>query len=136
MSVQTDIMIPLLTYTTKWWINDTATIAGPISISLKRKVTVDKPGGGRDFTTVTLPSQTFRLINQTVSDGIDHSSNDDGMARRDGYVLVGMPDADIQFDDTWEDETGQYKIDGIIPNLGYESRASVTAFTTEPSYGS
>jgi hypothetical protein len=134
--IQQTIMLPLLRYTTDWWIKDCATIAGPINIQLKRQVPVDKPGGGRDFTTVTLPNQVFRLINQTISDGITYSSSDDGTTRRDAYVLVGQWDADIQFGDTWEDENGQYKIDGIIPNLGYESRASVTAFTTEPSYGS
>jgi hypothetical protein len=131
-----NIMTSLLRYTTDWFINDTATIAGPVSIALQRQVAVDKPGGGRDFTTITLPAQTFRLTNQTISDGVNYSSNDDGMVRTDNYVLVGSYDADVQFNDTWQDDTGQWKVMGILPNTGYELRAIVTAFTTDADYGS
>jgi hypothetical protein len=130
------IMTGLLRYTTDWFINDTATIAGPVAIALQRQVAVDKPGGGRDFTTVTLPIQTFRLTNQTVTDGISYSNNDEGMARRDEYVLIGQWDADVQANDTWEDATGKWKVNGIVPNTGYETRANVTAFTSDPDYGS
>lgn len=130
------IMFGVLRYTTDWFIRDTATIAGPVNITLQRQVAVDKPGGGRDFTTVSIPSQVFRLTNQTITDGIQHSSNDDGIARRDEYVLIGSWDADVQMNDTWEDETGKWKVNGIIPNTGYETRASVTAFTISPTLGS
>jgi hypothetical protein len=126
----------LLRYTTDWFICDTATIAGPVNIQLQRRVAVDKPGGGQDFDTVGVAMQTFRLINQTVSDGMVNSPNDDGIARRDEYVLIGRWDADIQINDWWEDDTGQWRVNGIIPNTGYETRASVTAFTIDPNYGS
>lgn len=130
------IMLPLLRYTTDWFIRDTATIAGPVNIALQRQVAVDKPGGGRDFTTITIPSQVFRLTNQTTSDGIGHSGNDDGMVRTDSYVLIGAYDADVQMNDTWTDEAGQWKVLGLEPNTGYETRANVVAFTTDPKYGS
>jgi hypothetical protein len=130
------IMNGLLRYTTDWFIRDTATIAGPVNIALQRQVAVDKPGGGRDFNTVTIPSQVFRLTNQTITSGIVTSTNDDGTARRDEYVLVGSWDADIQANDTWVDDTGQWKVNGLLPNTGYETRASVTAFTSDPDYGS
>jgi hypothetical protein len=130
------IMLPLLRYTTNWFISETATIGGPVNIQLQRQVAVDKPGGGRDFTTIGIPSQVFRLTNQTTSDGIGHSGNDDGMVRTDSYVLIGAHDADIQMNDTWTDKTGQWKVLGLEPNTGYETRANVIAFTTDPSYGS
>jgi hypothetical protein len=129
-------MTGLLRYTTNWFICDTATIAGPVNIQLQRRVPVDKPGGGRDFETVGVPMQTFRLTNQTISDGIEYSSNDDGMSRKDSYILVGQWDADIQSNDWWEDDTGQWKVMGLLPNLGYESRAVVELFSTSPSFGS
>jgi hypothetical protein len=134
--IQQTIILPLMRYTTDWFIKDCATIAGPINIALQRQISVAKPGGGHDFQIVTLPPQTFRLVNQTISDGINYSSNDDGMARRDNYVLIGSYDADIQANDTWQDSAGQYKVDGLLPSMGYEIRAAVTAFTTEPDYGS
>jgi hypothetical protein len=130
------IMNGVLRYTTDWFIRDTATIGGPVNIQLQRQVPVDKPGGGQDFTTVGIPSQVFRLTNQTISDGVVHSPNDDGIARRDEYILVGSWDADIQPNDTWEDHTGQWKVNGLLPNMGYESRASVTVFASKPDYGS
>jgi hypothetical protein len=130
------IMTGLLRYTTRWFIIDTATIAGPVNIALRRQVAVDKPGGGRDFTTVTIPSQVFRLTNQTTSDGLGYSSNDDGQVRSDNYVLIGAYDADVQENDTWQDKTGQWKVMGLQPNNGYETRANVIAFTTDPDYGS
>jgi len=130
------IMTGLLRYTTDWFILDTATIAGPVNVQLQRQVPVDKPGGGRDFTVVGIPMQVFRLINQTISNGISYSPNDDGQVRRDDYVLIGRWDADIQPNDTWEDDSGSWKVDGIIPNTGYETRAAVTLFSSNPSLGS
>jgi hypothetical protein len=130
------VMLPLMRYTTDWFIRDTATIAGPVNITLQRQVAVDKPGGGQDFTTIGIPSQVFRLINQTIGDGIQDSPNDDGRSRRDEYIIVGSWDADIQPNDTWTDNVGQWKVNGLLPNMGYESRASVTLFSSDPDYGS
>jgi hypothetical protein len=131
------IMNGLLRYTTNWFILDCATIAGPVNIQLQRRVPVDKPGGGHDFTTVGIPMQTFRLVNQTISDGTLNSPNDDGLVRRDAYVLIGAWDADIQPLDWWEEASGaQWRVDGLLPNMGYESRAAVSAFSSDPQYGS
>ena len=130
------IMTGLLRYTTNWFIEDCATIAGPVNIQLQRRVPVDKPGGGRDFGVVGIPMQTFRLTNQTISDGVEYSSNDDGMSRKEAYILIGQWDADIQANDWWEDETGQWKVLGLFPNMGYETRATVEVFSANPSYGS
>jgi hypothetical protein len=58
------------------------------------------------------------------------------MVRTDSYVLIGAYDADIKMNDTWTDETGQWKVLGLEPNTGYETRANVIAFTTDPKYGS
>ena len=132
----TGIATGLLRFTTNFYIGQAATIAGNINIQLQRRVPVPKPGGGSDFTIVGVPMQTFRLTNQTIQNGINYSPNDDGMARKDLYILIGQWDADIQINDWWDDPSGQWKVDGLLPNNGFETRAVVTAFTTDPQYGS
>ena len=132
----TGIATGLLRYTTDFYIGQTATIAGNVNIILQRRVAVEKPGGGSDFTTMAIPMQQFRLTNQTIQNGINYSANDDQMARRDLYILIGKWDADIQINDWWNDTSGQWKVDGLLPNNGFEVRAAVTAFTVDPQYGS
>lgn len=129
MSVLTDTRLGYLRYTTEQFIND-----DPVDIVIKRQVAVDKPGGGRDFPKVDLPSQRFRFVNQNISSGIV-SGIDDGMARRFSYVLVGRYDADVDINDTWTADGIQYKIEAIIPNNGWETRCYVTAFAVEPEHG-
>jgi hypothetical protein len=86
-----------------------------------------------------LSPQIFRLINQTVGNGVSTAS-DGGQVRTDDYILVGSHDADVEPDDSWEEIAPdgsliQYRVDGLLPNNGYEIRASVTAFAKEPQHG-
>jgi hypothetical protein len=62
-------------------------------------------------------------------------SQSDDVARRFTYVMLGKYDADIEINDTWSEGTKQYKIESIIPNNGWESRAYVTCYTDEPDKG-
>lgn len=129
MPALTDSRNEYLRYTTQQFIKD-----DPIVIALKRQTKVAKPGGGHDFPKVPIPEQTFRFINQDITSGFA-TGMDDGMARRFSYVLVGLHDADIEVNDTWEADGAQYKIDSIIPNNGWESRCYVTGFSMEPEHG-
>lgn len=135
MSVLTDIRHNLLRYTTNAYIADES-----VTVILQRKSLIAKPGGGHDKVPVALPPQTFRLINQTVSNGVSSSGSDGGQVRTDTYIIVASYNADIELDDSWEETAPdgsliQYRVDGLLPNNGYETRASVTAFAKEPQHG-
>jgi hypothetical protein len=130
MPVLADMETGLLRYATASYIAER-----PTTIILQRKIKVAKPGGGHDKVDSPLPAQVFRLINQTSTDGLAYSANDDGAARRQNYILVGAYDADVREDDTWIEGAIEYHVDGVLPNNGYETRASVTAFAEEPIHG-
>lgn len=130
MPVLTNTRLNLLRYTTQAYIAD-----DPTSISLRRKVRVPKPGGGHDKAPITLDPQIFRIINQTTSSGLEYSTTDGGETHQYSYTIVGAYDADIEIDDDWDEGDINYRIDGIMPNNGYETRAVVTAFAKEPLHG-
>jgi hypothetical protein len=130
MTASTDTRLGLARYTTNAFIAE-----DPITVALNRKLSVRQDDGGHIKQPTTLPSQTFRLINQTATAGPTYSGTDGGATRQFSYVLVGAWDADIQFDDTWTEGDIQYHVDGIEPNNGFETRANVTAFAMEPLHG-
>lgn len=130
MPVLTDMRLGLLRHTTHAYIAE-----DPTTIALQRKVRVPKPGGGHDKAPITLDPQIFRIINQTSSDGLSYSGNDGGEAHSFTYEMVGAWDADIEVDDTWTEANSQYRVDGIVPNNGYETRVYVTSFSKEPIHG-
>ncbi len=135
MTVLSDIRQSLLGYTTTAFIED-----DPVAITLQRKALVSKPGGGHDKVDVALDPQIFRLINQTIGNGLGSSGSDGGQVRTDNYILLGAADADIEPDDSWEEIAPdgsliQYRVDGLLPSSKYETRASVTAFGKEPQHG-
>jgi hypothetical protein len=130
MAALTDIRNGLLRYSTTAFIDEHSVL-----ISLNRKIKVTKPGGGHDKVDITIPPQKFRLINQSASDGLTYSANDDGAARKLGYIMVGAYDADVQIDDTWSEGEEQFHVDGLIANNEYETRAVVTGFAKVPLHG-
>lgn len=130
MGALTDVRNGLLRYATQAFINENS-----VEVILNRKIFVEKPGGGRDKASITLQPQIFRLINQTSSGGSATSSNDGGQVHRYEYVMVGLYDADIEVDDTWTEGEAKYHVNGILPNNGWETRVSVTAFSSEPIHG-
>lgn len=135
MPVLTDVRLAHLRYTTKHFIQD-----DPRTIILNRQVKVNKPGGGHDFNTVAIAAQEFRFINQDIQSGLA-TSQDDGTARRFSYVMVGVHDADVDINDVWEEGTKgqndykQFKVESIIPNNGWETRAYVSVYAVEPDKG-
>lgn len=129
MPVLTDERLALLRYTTKQYIQD-----DPTEVIIMRQTKVSRPGGGHVFPKNPIAPQIFRFVNQDITGGAINGS-DDGTARRFTYVLIGEHDADLDVNDTWEIDDQQYKIDAIIPNNQWESRAYVTCFTKEPIHG-
>ena len=129
MSALTDTRDAYLRVTTRAFIND-----DPQTIVLKRQVKVRKPGGGHDFPKVPIAPQVFRFINQDISSGLA-TGIDEGTARRFSYVLVGLHDADIDINDTFELNGIEYQVMSIIPNNGWETRCYVSAFAEEPEHG-
>lgn len=130
MPVLTDLKNGLLRYTTQSYIAE-----NPTSIVLNRKVRVAKPGGGHDMVPHTIAPQVFRIVNQTATAGQETSPNDGGEVDKYTYILVGLWDADIVKNDTWTEGDIQYRVEGLEPNNGYETRAYVSAFAKEPIHG-
>lgn len=129
MSGLTDVRLAYLRYTTKNYIKD-----NPTDVVLKRQVPTEASGGGHTFPKVPIASQTFRFIDHDITSGIFYGS-DDGIARRFTYVMIGPYDADIDINDTWTVGEISYKIESLMPNNGWESRAYVTAYAKEPVMG-
>lgn len=131
MSALTDSRHGYLLHTTKAFIAEEPTTVIP-----KRQVRVPKPGGGADFPKLPQTPQVVRFINQDIQTGMAYSSSDD-VSRRFTYIMVCLPDADFQINDTWEEDNGekQYKVESIIPSNGYEMRVHVTCFAKEPDKG-
>lgn len=124
-----DSKLANLRYTTGAFIK-----GNPRTIILNRSVREETPSGGANFTTVNLPPQQFRFINQDIGTGIT-TGMDDGIARRFTYVMVGRHDADIDINDSWEEGEQQYRVDGLVPDNGWERRAYVTCFAKKPDKG-
>jgi hypothetical protein len=130
MPVLTDIKNGLLRYATGQYI-----LENPVTVALSRKTKVLKPGGGHDKTSVELPPQQFRLVNQSEASGIEYSGSDDGQTRQFSYLLLGAWDADIQIDDSWTEGEIHYHVDAILPTNDFEVKATVTAFAKRPTHG-
>lgn len=108
----------------------------PTTISLipSRGTSVEKPGGGYDYMPGTVRAeQEFKVISQSASDGIAES--DGAQARSFDFIIVGQYDAAIEIGDRWTDGNNWYEVMGILPENGYERKASVKSLGAEPNYG-
>lgn len=132
------IQLAELAFTTQAYIDE-----NPVTIVLtpSRGAPTKKPSGGHDYGTPTnrIP-QTFRLIELPSPDGLEESKNDGGFVRKYGYQLVGMPTAIVEFGDIWDEVAPDntmihYHVDDVQPFNGWEVRAMVSAFATEPQHG-
>lgn len=132
MPALTEIRLSELRWNTLQYINAKPTT---ITLTSTRGTAVAKPGGGHDYTTAERDPQTFRIVRQTTFDGIEHSPNDEGMSRKFAYLIVGKFDAEVAVGDTWDDGENHFHVDSVEPYNGYEVRALVTGFETEPEYG-
>lgn len=122
----------LLTASTAAFIAD-----DPVDIVLTagKGIAVETPSGGYDYTdSGEKPTQTFKLIN-TSGDSNNTSDSDGRSSVKFQYMLIGMPDADVEVGDWWVDGPNRYTVTGILHRNGYEVKATVEAFGDEPNYG-
>ena len=57
------------------------------------------------------------------------------MSRKFAFLLVGRYDAVVAVGDSWDHGTNHFHIDTVEPYNGYEVRALVTGYESEPEYG-
>lgn len=82
------------------------------------------PTGGTQPGGVTpLPVQSF-YFSAVVEDG-RHVTRRQGEQTVYEYVLIGMPDADIQEDDTFKLDGQLYEVNHVNPVLNYQKKARV-----------
>lgn len=96
---------------------------------------VETSSGGYEYTDASPRDiQTFKLIN-TSGDSTVPASSDGGEVRKYSYVIVGMPDSVVEVGDWWVDGPNRYTVTAILHRNGYEVKAAVEAYGSEPNYG-
>lgn len=95
------------------------------SIVLNRTTEISDGAGGIVRESVGLPPQPFRLIPQ--SDRLDNiRQNNDGQVELIKFVIMAMPDADIQQFDWFVFRNEQYLVQSVYRRTnGYEIKADV-----------
>ena len=124
--------MPLLTESTRAFIAD-----DPVTIALTpgRGTSVETITGGWEYGDSSPRSeQTFKLIN-TSGDSTIPAASDGAEVRKFQYVIVGMPDSVVEVGDWWIDGPNRYTITAILHRNGYEIKAAVEAYGSEPNYG-
>jgi len=92
-------------------------------------IPISKPGGGHDFADPTpRNSQKFAISKRDAFDGIEFSSNDEGMSRKRAYVMTGRYNAQIAIGDTFSDSEADYTVDTIDQTSGFKTQATATGF--------
>ena len=122
----------LMTASTQAYIAD-----DPVAIILTpgRGSAVETVSGGIDYTDASpRQQQTFKLINVS-GDSNSPQTSEGAVAVSFRYILVGMPDAQIEVGDWWVDGPNRYSVTGILHRNGYEVKATVESFGGEPNYG-
>jgi len=110
--------------------------AEPVSIALRTRGRVRTPSGA--YATSEGPArapQTFKVIMVSPAGASIEQSGGDGTERRVDYVLLGTYDAQVGIGDFWEEGATRYEVSSVIPYNGYEVRANVRAYGTDPQNG-
>jgi hypothetical protein len=84
--------------------------------------------GGATKTQIGTPraTQTFRIIETSMIGDDQHLLQSEGKVRRQPSWLLGMPDVEIEINDSWLDVNGRrWRVAEIMPPNGYETRAVV-----------
>lgn len=78
------------------------------------------------------PAQNFRVI-WDGDDGIIRPVNSDGGVRRFKFVLIGMPDAKVEINDSWISESQLFVVEYKFPSLGYSVKVGGTSHGSVPT---
>jgi hypothetical protein len=115
---------------TEWFIAD-----DPYEITLIPHEKVKKPGGVYDYEPQPArATQTFKMI-ANVLDTFTTGTSEGSLGQNWDYVLLGLWDAEIEINDTWDDGNSHYRVARILQANDYESRAAVVSFGKDPGYG-
>lgn len=124
--------IALMTASTRAFIADDPVV---IALTPGRGESLETISGGIDYTDAEpRDEQTFKLIN-TSGDSVAPASSEGAEVRKYSYVIVGMPDSVVEVGDWWTDGPNRYTVTAILHRNGYEVKAAVEAFGSEPNYG-
>lgn len=94
----------------------------------RKGVSVEKPGGGHDFTgRYPLASQKF-AISQVGDDIIEDGDSGDTPVVKRNYRLTGRYDADLLVDDIFEDAEANYLVDSVNATSGFKTDALLVGF--------
>ncbi|QHB37421.1 hypothetical protein SEA_LEOPARD_14 [Mycobacterium phage Leopard] len=95
---------------------------------VRRGEPIAKPGGGHDRApSVFLAPQTFAMSQLGDDEAIDGDNGDTPILKR-VYALTARHDADLQADDTWEDDEAVYRVDTVNSSNGFKVSATVVGF--------
>lgn len=107
-------------------ITDAFIAASPIVIQLTpRTRTVTATGGWTYTAGVVRQPQVFRLIE--MGGAYRPSKSLDGVERKYDFELLGSYNVEVEVGDTFTYRGTRYEIIELMPDLGYEVRAAVTA---------
>lgn len=96
--------------------------ADAISVSLNRKTTAPDGKGGLTVTVVTVSPQTFRIIPaRTRSTAQTYTQGTGEVIASKDFILMAMPDADVQRLDYFEYEGRAFQISYVQPVRTYET---------------
>jgi hypothetical protein len=101
--------------------------AEPIDVVFQRPTMINTPAGGMAQGTPTpIPAQRIRLI--PFKRRLVELTRDtpDGNIIKEGYVVMGEPDLDIQAADEFTYNGGHYEVVSIEPNRSYRTIANAT----------
>lgn len=93
-------------------------------------------GGGYKLTPGTPRApQKFSFESQGINLAGGITSGDGGSVRGFSYILIGLYDAEVEINDSWQDGDTTYRVVAIDPKNDYEKRCVVRAFGKDPNYG-
>lgn len=99
--------------------------ADGISVELVRSTAVSTPNGGtQPGVPVTIDSQTFRLVPASSSAFSSLREKIEGDIPQEGSLLIGVWNADIEQEDTFEFDGKTWEIKFISTDRTYETVAS------------
>lgn len=118
-------------------VDELLTLRGqPISLIPGTGTVVDKPGGGKDYTSgPPRAPQVFAKFATKALDGVENTQTDKGTTRKFVFDLIGAHDAVVAVGDHWEDYAASYVVDAVDNTQPYQIKASVTAFLKTTGHG-
>ena len=122
-----DIELAIHTSNTERFINSdpTSIVLTPRSEVMKNGTKTFKVGRSRAV-------QDFKVI-WAGDNGIVRNVGPDGGVRRFDFILVGMPDAQVEINDSWKVNDQLFVVEYKFPFLGYEVKVGGNSHGPDPT---